>query len=167
MEVLGYKCFHEDLINHYGQKFQVGKIYIAPGTVQYGLNGNGFHMCKNMEDTLRYFDTRMEPITICHVLGYGNIQEVADEYYGYYDLYAVERIKILKELSREEVISLALDLPSFRVQRFLSLYSLEPKEIERFKLQYQKDQNVLDTIAYYQENHKDVYEKRYKKWIKS
>ncbi len=54
--MIGYKCFNSDLTNRYGSKFEVGKTYHAKGDIKFGNNGNGFHMCKNMEDTLRYFD---------------------------------------------------------------------------------------------------------------
>ena len=57
MKVIGYKCFNKDLINHYGQKFEIGKIYIASGIIKFGTRGNGFHMCKNIEDCFRFFDT--------------------------------------------------------------------------------------------------------------
>ena len=35
--------------NNYGKKFSVGKIYITSGTIKFGNNGNGFHLCKNIE----------------------------------------------------------------------------------------------------------------------
>ena len=88
--------------NHYGKKFEVGKIYIAPGIIKFGTNGNGFHMCRNMEDTFRYFDT--ENMTVCKVIGSGEMDEGFDHYYGFYEMYAVKRLKILKELSRLEII---------------------------------------------------------------
>ena len=53
--MLGYKCFNENLINRYGTKFEIGKIYHANGNIKFGNKGNGFHLCKNLEDTLRYF----------------------------------------------------------------------------------------------------------------
>ena len=52
MEVIGYKCFNEDLTNSYGKKFAIGQIYITTGALKFGNNGNGFHLCKNIEDIL-------------------------------------------------------------------------------------------------------------------
>ena len=44
MAIIGYKCFDKGLINKYGKKFSVGKIYIMLGTIKFGINGNGFHI---------------------------------------------------------------------------------------------------------------------------
>lgn len=155
MEVIGYKCFNKDLINSYGKKFSLGKIYVANGNLKFGMNG--FHMCKNIEDTFRYFDTSNKDIQVCKVIGSGNIIQYNDEYNGYYDLYCVEKIKIINLLSREELINIGLTLNDIRVERFVSTLSLNIDEIEKFKEKYNKYQRVLKAIAYYQENDKDVY----------
>ena len=55
--MLGYKCFNENLTNRYNTKFEIGKIYHVNGNIKFGNNGNGFHICKNLEDTLRYFNS--------------------------------------------------------------------------------------------------------------
>ena len=47
--IKGYKCFNKGLINRYGKKFEVGKIYHQDGDIKFGINGNGFHMCSNLE----------------------------------------------------------------------------------------------------------------------
>ena len=57
--------FNDDLTNRYGTKFEVGKTYHANGDIKFGNDGNGFHMCKNIEDTLRYFDAFNDNIRIC------------------------------------------------------------------------------------------------------
>lgn len=99
--MIGYKCFNDDLTNRYGTKFEVGKTYHANGDIKFGNDGNGFHMCKNIEDTLRYFDAFNDNIRICLVYGFGEFNEYDDEYNGYYDMYSYEYLTILKELSRE------------------------------------------------------------------
>ena len=53
--IYGYKCFNSDMTNRYGKKFELGKVYSTDGKVKFGNSGNGFHFCKNIEDTLRYF----------------------------------------------------------------------------------------------------------------
>ena len=73
------------MTNRYGMKFEVGKIYMACGPIKFGNNGNGFHMCKNMEDTFRYFDSTN--IAVCKVNGFGKKKLYEDEYYGFYDMY--------------------------------------------------------------------------------
>jgi len=101
--VFGFKCFDKGLVNSYGVKFEEGKIYETCGEIKFGLWGNGYHMCKNIEDTLRYFDGMNMDVDICSVLGMGNIDIYNDDYNGYYDMYSVEKIKIIKLLTRDEI----------------------------------------------------------------
>ena len=54
MGIKGYKAFYSDMRNHYGMKFKEGEIYNVSGNASFGLKGNGFHFCKNIEDTFRY-----------------------------------------------------------------------------------------------------------------
>lgn len=161
MEIIGYKCFNKDLTNRYGKKFELGKIYIAQGD----LKSNGFHICKNMEDTLRYFDAVNDEISICEVKGSGDRILKEDEYYGYYEMYIVEKLEILKLLSREDIIKKMLKSNEFSVERFLTLFKLTNEEILLFKEKYKGSFKILDTISYYQEKNLDTYEKKLtKKW---
>lgn len=157
MEIVGYKCFNRGLINRYGNKFSKGKIYIATGNIKF--RNNGFHMCKNMEDTFRYFDALNNEVDVCLVKGSGEIQEFSDEYYGYYDMYSVQKIEILKQLSHLEIIEKGLSLNEIKVQRFLSTFKLNKNEIELFKEKFNKYKTVLNMIAYYQEGNTKVYQK--------
>ena len=159
MQLIGYKCFNNDLTNRYGKQFEVGKIYTVNGDIKFGNNGNGFHMCKNMEDTLRYFDAMNNIVNICEVIGTGDIVKYHDEYYGYYDMYAVSKLEILKKLTREQVIAIALNLPIIRVQRFLSLYKLNENELDLFKDKFVNEEDVQKIIEYYQENKLDAFVK--------
>lgn len=158
MEIVGYKAFNEDFTNRYGIKFEIGKIYISSGAIKFGTNGNGFHMCKNMEDTFRYFDTRN--ITVCKVIGSGQITEGIDEYNGFYQMYSVEKLKVVKELSRLEIIEQGLILDEFRAERFVSLFTLTDEEIVLFKEKFKESIRVLNAIAYYQEKNEKIYYKR-------
>ena len=161
MEIFGYKCFNKDLTNNYGKKFSVGKIYITSGAIKFGNNGNGFHLCKNIEDTFRYFDTE-EGVNICEVIGRGNYKKYNDNYNGYYDMYCVEQLEILKLLSREEIINIGLNLTDIRALRFVSTFHLTEEEINLFKEKYKDSTSVLDAIAYHRENDKDVYYRKYR-----
>lgn len=160
MEIIGYKCFNNDMTNRYGMKFDVGKIYLTKGIIKFGINGNGFHLCKNIEDTLRYFDAMNNPVNICIVKGSKNIVNYYDEYNGYYDMFAVEQIEILKKLTRKEIIDTAIDLNDIRIKRFISGYRLNRNEINLFKEKFKNCNDVLDVISYYQEEKLDVYTKK-------
>ena len=76
--IIGYKCFNKGLTNRYGYKFEVGKEYIRTGEIKFGNNGNGFHFCKNIEDTFRYFNAMEEEVEICLVIGHGTYEKYED-----------------------------------------------------------------------------------------
>ena len=160
MEIIGYKCFNKDLLNRYGKKFRLGKIYITEGSIKFGNSGNGFHLCKNMEDTFRYFDAMNENVDICKVRASGVIVEYSDDYYGYYDMYAAEKLEILHVLSRREIIEYALSLNDERLKRFLSGIKLTDKEIKEI-LSLHSASDVKATIDYYQKKKKDAYRRLY------
>lgn len=155
--VFGYKSFNADMTNRYGMKFEVGKIYTVPGPIKFGNNGNGFHMCKNMEDTFRYFDSTN--IAVCEVNGFGKNQKYEDEYYGFYDMYAVEKIEILKLLKRKEILEYMLELYPERVVRFIQLFKLYDDEIKLFEEKFRNESSVIKYIDYYQKGKCDVWTK--------
>ena len=153
----GYKCFNQGLINRYGHKFEMGKTYHAESEIKFGNNGNGFHICTNLEDTLRYFDAFNNEVDICLVCCYGDNSLYNDEYYGYYDMYAFEYMKIIKKLSREEIFEYAKRLSDYRLKRFISLMKLTQNELEEIKNLFKDNEDILKCILYYQENKTDVY----------
>ena len=157
MEVKGYKAFNKGLTNRYGRKFELGKEYSTTGEISFGNDGNGFHFCKNIEDTLRYFDAMDGEVAICEVIGSGDIVEYSDEYYGYYDMFAATELEVLKALTREEIINMYLSVPSHRMVRFVQGFRLEPLEKELMRCCYSDDIDVLNAISYYQDGDKDVY----------
>ena len=159
-EIIGYKCFNKDMTNNYGVKFEVGKTYTVNEPIIFGLKGNGFHIAERLEDTLRYFDADKEEISICLVKGKDKIVESSDEYYGYYNLYAVQTLEILKKLSREEIIKIAFSLYETRLIRFISTFKLSKEEIELFKEIYKNNFNIISYIEYYQENDMDAFKKQ-------
>lgn len=160
MEKIGYKCFNEDMTNRYGKKMEVGKIYTTKGEIKFGNSNHGFHFCKNIEDTIRYFNPKEETVCICLVRGFGTISEGFDDYNGYYDMYASENIEIIKKLSREEVIAIGLSLYPERVCRFVSQFKLYDDEIEMFKEKFKNSRIVLQSIDYYQLGNKEAFKTR-------
>ena len=164
MEVKGYKAFNKGLTNRYGRKFEIGKQYSVDGNISFGNNGNGFHFCKNIEDTLRYFDGVDGEVEIVEVIGTGEIVTNEDEYNGFYDMYAAKTITISKKIERKKLVNMFLTTITSepRVVRFIQLFRLTEKEIEMFKLKYAGSIMIMDAIAYYQEGQTDVYEKKHK-----
>ena len=159
--IKGYKCFNKDLTNRYGTQFEIGKTYKITNPIKFGKNG--FHMCTNIEDTFRYFDAINEEVSVCEVLGFGNKQIHNDEYYGYYDMYSVEKIKIIRVIPRDEIINIELNLNEFRVTRFIQGFKLTKEEILLFKDKFNISSQLLNAIAYYQEKDIDVYTRKYQR----
>lgn len=163
MEILGYKCFNSDLTNNYGVKFEVGKKYTTSGQIKFGTMGNGFHMCKRLEDTLRYFDAIKKEVSICEVKGSGTVVESFDEYYGYYNIYSVEELEIIRELTREEIINMAIKFYQERAIRFISGFKLKEDEILLFKQYFKNNSRVISFIEYYQEGNLYAFKEKTKK----
>ena len=166
MPKTGYKAFNKDMTNRYGKKLEVGRIYQTTGSPKFGNEGNGFHFCERLEDTLRYFNGREEEILLTKVTSFGPLASYQDEYNGYYDMFATTIIRVDQILSRQEVIAQALVMPVPRVVRFVQGYRLTEEEIEKFKGQFLGEREVEDAIAYYQEGNTKVYEERAKRYQK-
>lgn len=128
----GYKALNSDFTNRYGLKFEIGKLYKVQNEIKFGTCGNGFHFCENFEDTLRYFDAIDDDIILTKVEATGKIVEYNDEYYGFYNMYCSEKIKVLEIIDRKEIIEMAKNLSSYygliRFTRFISLYKLTEEE---------------------------------------
>ena len=81
MVVTGFKAFDSKTNNRYGMHFEEKKVYSVDGNIKFGTCGNGYHMCTNLEDTLRYVDN-YDDIVIGEVIGFGDIDQYDDEYNG-------------------------------------------------------------------------------------
>jgi len=160
MEIHGYKCFNKNLTNRYKVKFKVGKTYTVTGPIKFGNDGNGYHMCERLEDTLRFYDAMNSEVTICEVIGKDETLEYYDEYNGYYDMYSVRTIKIVKKLTREEIINIMLNTYDERLKRFISLYKLNDEELNLLRTIYKDNDQIIRYIEYFQENRLDAFKKR-------
>ena len=149
-EIPGYKSFNLDRTNCYGKIFEEGKKYHCDGEIKFGPRGNGFHYAERFEDTIRYSGNpssgSVRDVAIAKVIGSGTIVSSFDDYNEYFDMYACSDLYVDKFLTRDEIISLALDLPELRMCRFLSLYKLTSDEIALFK----NKNNIVERCLYYQ-----------------
>lgn len=157
MEVKGYKAFNSDMTNNYGEKFEEGKTYHVDGPISFGVHGNGFHMCKRIEDTFRYVDP--VGVKVAKVVGFGDIGEGYDEYNGYFDMYSVSDIKIEKIMSREEIITEVLKGGRQSAVRFIVTgFTLTSEEVEQIRNHF--NDPIVDTyIKYYIDNDKEAFKK--------
>ena len=157
-EIIGYKSVDKNYKDISGNILEENKIYHVDGKIIFGNGGNGYHFAKKLEDTLRYQlndDDFLTRPNIAKVIGFGDIVESFDEYYGYYELYAASNIKILKYLKEDEIITYALSLREDRMLRFVSLYRLNSNEIKLFKNRYL---SVDLALLYYQMKMHNTYE---------
>ena len=157
-KIIGYKSVDKNYKDISGNIVEENKTYHVDGDIIYGNGGNGYHFAKKLEDTLRYQLSDEDFLTrpnIAKVIGFGDIVESFDEYYGYYELYAAENIKILRYLSEEEIINYALNLREDRMLRFVSLYRLNSNEVKLFKNKYL---SVDLALLYYQMKIRNTYE---------
>ena len=157
-EIIGYKSVDKNYKDISGNILEENKIYHVDGKIIFGNGGNGYHFAKKLEDTLRYQlndDDFLTRPNIAKVIGFGDIVESFDEYYGYYELYAASNIKILKYLKEDEIIAYALSLREDRMLRFVSLYRLNSNEIKLLKNKYL---SVDLALLYYQMKMHNTYE---------
>ncbi len=155
-EVKGYKAFNDNITNRYGMQFEEGKVYSVPGKASFGLKGNGFHFCKNIEDTFRFFDP--DNCKVASVTGFGDIAVGFDDYNEYYGMYASTIIRIDKILSREEVIKLILGKSDNAVCRFLQTgFTLSSEEIKLFEERVKHNSIVETYLDYYARGNKDAF----------
>ena len=155
--IKAYKCFNEGLVNIYGNKFETGVIYHANNDIKF--QKNGFHMCANLEDTLRDFDSFKENIDIAIVRGFGHISKYDDEYNEFFNMYAAEYMIIDHILTRKEIINYTLNISEMQLKRFLSLYCLTNDELKYFKEKYKNNYMLTWTINYYQDSKRKILKK--------
>lgn len=158
--IFGFKAFNNGLVNHYGFKYEINKLYHTNKDLKFGNEGHGFHMCKNIEDVFRYYDS--ENSEVCIVMGFGDKILYEDEYNGYYEMYVTEYMIIEKILTREEIISYILNLNPDRVTRFISLFKLTDKEKNIFQKNFKKEKALQKYLDYYQYNNKNAFKEEKK-----
>ena len=155
MVLKGYKCFNANLTNRYGCQYEVGKEY-HKDSIKFGNGGHGFHICKRLVDTFRYFDTTN--FALGEVTCWGDFEEYNDEYNGYYDMYAFEYMRIDRIIPREEIIDEMLNADVETIKRFLQTFTLRPEEIELFFEKFSDNLLILKYLSYFQIGYEKAFE---------
>ena len=155
----GYKLLDIGLINEYGFKYEINKIYTLEGELKW--NHNGFHFCTNIEDTLRYRDKEKGTFEIVEVESLGNLVDgsnVENDYYGYETGYATDKFRIIKIITREELIDIVLKSNNInRITRLIYSIPLSEEEITKIKEMYPNKELINQYIDYYQYDKKDAF----------
>lgn len=158
--ILGFKCFNQGLKNAFGEQLILDKKYVYDGPIKFRYNG--FHICVNLEDTLRYFDGFHNEVDICEAIGYPRSVLFEDEYNGYYDMYACQGLILTKLLTRTDILNRADAMNENSFRRFAMGYRLTKEELDYFKNKYRNNINVLEHLIYYYED-KTIYSKKIKR----
>lgn len=141
MVIKGYKTFDKGLVNRYGKVFEEGKSYEENVTPKFGNDGRGMHFCKRLEDTLRYFNATELDVDIAEVTAYGDLAEGEDDYGGFYDMYATNKLRIDHVMTRPEILAIYLKMePNERVKRFIKYFRLDDIELSVFQKAMVDDQ---------------------------
>lgn len=156
-EVKGYKAFNKDLTNRYGKPFTEGETYSTLGKLQFGNDGNGYHMCTSLCDVFRYVNATEDDVIVAQVTGRGERIRRDDDYNGYYDMYCFRELTVDRFLSREEVIEMMLNASSLEVKKFLITCRLSEEEKVMFARKFRNDLDVIKHLLYYHFDCKTVF----------
>ncbi len=143
-KIKGFKAFNKGLITRQGNKLELYKLYEIKEEPLF--MSRGYHMCKCIEDTLRYFDCN--DIDICEVEGYPKYEEYIDEYAGSEEMYSCQKILLTKLLTKEEIIEEAKQMNMFRFAKFLLFYPLTLEQQKYFMEKYINDNWILSKLIY-------------------
>ena len=158
--ISGFKCFYSGLVNAFGNKLELDKKYICNEPVKF--KSNGYHICTNLEDTLRFFDGVNKQVDICEVIGYPEYVKYDDEYYGYYDMYACQGLLLKRILTRDEIIKKADSMYNEAFKRFSRDYKLTAAELDYFKNKYRNNYDVTAHLMYFYKD-ENTYNKTYRR----
>lgn len=156
-EVKGYKAFNKDATNRYGKPFTEGETYYCVGELQFGNNGNGWHMCTTLADVFRFVDATTEDVLVAEVTGRGDFVHRDDTYYGYYDMYCFEEMTIDRFLTRDEIIEIMLNSPPNDIKKFFSTCKLSEQEKIKFLKKFRNNPDIIRALLYYHYEYIEIY----------
>jgi len=149
---IGYKAYDRGLVNQFGEKYEVGKEYTLDNDLVW--QKNGFHFSSNLEDVFRYYTSTSNSVDVCVIEAYGDIETRYDEVYDY-EVHYSNKIKIIRVLSREEIIEYAKQLSEDRLCRFIMGVQLTEDEIAY--LSEGRSEKVQRYVDYYQLGDKNAF----------
>ena len=143
-KIEGFKAFNKGLITNQGDKLKLNKIYEIKGTPIF--RRKGYHICENLEDTLRFFDC--ENIDICRVIGYPEYAVYWDDYNESGKMYSCQKIQLTHILTEKEIIEEAKKMNQFRFYTFSAFYPLKEEQIKYFLEKYIDNNWILSNLIY-------------------
>lgn len=133
MEIRGFKGFKDDFRNKYGKPFETGVVYSRESTVlKFGENGKGYHFAVSLADTFRFFNPCLDNM-YCEVLGTGNFLRQDPYLYNSDVMYVVEKLEIIRVLSREDILQYVCQADMDELRRFFALFPFTKAELEALR----------------------------------
>ena len=156
----GYKVLDKGLINQYGFKYEIGKVYNLDGELDY--KSNGFCFCEHPETTLLFAGDKSN-FDLTEVEALGNIVSGDDyfenRFYEITGLYATDRMRIKRLVPREELVSMVIESNNFERMKTLNMYlRFTPEEIEAILKKY--GQAFKPYIEFYQYGDQEAFSRK-------
>lgn len=157
----GYKVLDKGLINQYGFKYELNKVYELHGELDY--KSNGFCFCSKPEDTIMFAGDKNN-FDLTEVDALGNIVSGDDyfenRFYGLKGLYATDKIIIKRLVPREELVAMVIASKDFDRMVTLNMYlKFTEPEIERILSTFGEEFEPY--IAFYQYGDEKAFSKYY------
>ena len=156
----GYKVLDKGLINQYGFKYELNKVYELHGELDY--KDNGFCFCEYPETTLIFAgDKNNFDLTEVEALGriVSGDDNFENEWYSITGLYATDKMKIKRLVPREELVSMVISSNNFKRMKFLNMYlKFTQKEIETILEQY--GDVIKPYIEFYQYGNQEAFSRK-------
>lgn len=111
-----YKAFNPDMTCR-GFQYEIGKTYEIQGEPI--MCARGFHACLNLETVFRYYSPYKKPI-LCEVEVLGDV--IHGRFFD--DKVVTNKIKIVRELTEDEVTKYALDQFKLKLESLPLVYAL-------------------------------------------
>ena len=155
--MLGYKAFNEDGTNRYGKVFEIGESYHVDGDIlaRFGKDGNGFYYCTKLADVFRFFAP--DDVKVGVVEASGEIDSTIDEYY-YYEIFACSDIKVIKYLTREEILNTIISEGRYSIDKAIATYNFIPEEKDILLDNSRGDYSLACSILWYCYDKKDIFQ---------
>lgn len=157
----GYKSFRNidgSLVTQADTKMDIGVTYEEKGPIKW--NHKGFHFCTNIEDTFRYMNQYTDKIVIAEVEGTGDILIHDDDYNGNYDMRVSSKIRVLRVLSREEVLKKVLQAGEIAICKMIQSSRLTQDEINMFS---NRSIHIDKMLRYYQMGDTEAFQRKYRR----
>jgi hypothetical protein len=159
--MIGYRAFNADCTNDLGEKFEVNETHHVDGVIsaKFGQKGNGYYFYTDLADVFRFEDPDKE-IKVAVVEASGSIDRVKDEYNNYLR-HACSDLKVIKYLSREEILNIVISEGVHSIDKFIRTYNLTNDETDVLLDNIRGENWLIERVLWYQGGMKDIHDLKF------